>query len=106
VSWSIRAEGTADEIWAQVHEHEVRHWRHMSFAERLAVHHLVGHAIEVAKEWSRSSGRPDKQFFLSGGGHQYDGQFRVVLSLSPVPDQLVQSNTTGPGSLVQSNTTG
>jgi predicted RNA-binding protein Jag len=69
VSWSLRLEGTAEEIREAVHHHEAVHWRAMPLAERLVVHHLVGHAVEQLDEHAR--GGPSCRYFLVGNGGEY-----------------------------------
>lgn len=89
MSWSIRAEGTAEEISAQVHEHEIRYWRSMPLAERLAVHHLVGHAVEHMIEDAGSDAA--RRWLLVGSGHEstpghgYGGNHTVEWGPFPGP---------------------
>ncbi|MHB1870827.1 MAG: hypothetical protein ACYCT1_08235 [Steroidobacteraceae bacterium] len=84
MSWSLSVDGTVDELRAEVHRHETEYWRHMPLEERLAVHHLVGHAIESAEEYGRKT--PPQRFHLEGGGHQWHEHFNATLTLNPLAD--------------------
>ena len=86
MSWSIRVRGTAEEIRAAVHKHEAEHWRHMPLSERLAVHHLVGHAVECAVEDSQRHDDPVRRFILIGNGTENGGEVRHTIELGPLPE--------------------
>lgn len=89
MSWSISAEGTVEEIRARVHEHEREYWRGMPLAERLAVHHLVGHAVEHMAEDAKAD--PTLRWVLTGGGqenapgHGYGGNYSLQWDRAPDP---------------------
>jgi hypothetical protein len=83
MSWTLNVEGTVDEIRSEVHRHEVEYWRHMPVTERLAVHHLIGHVIEEAEEYTRD--HPDQRFLLTGNGDQGYGTFSAHVNLYQFP---------------------
>lgn len=64
LSWSIHAEGTADELRQHVHDHEVSRGGSLPEAERLLAHHALGHALGLADK------HPGKRFILVAHGSE------------------------------------
>lgn len=78
MSWSIHAEGTPDEVRAEIREHEDQYWRHMPVTERLLVHHVLGHAVTVFEE---ANGL--KPMTLHGNGHEGGGSTSMRVDAYP-----------------------
>ena len=78
MSWEIRATGTADELRAAVHEHEVSRGGLLPETERLLAHHALGHALGIADK------HPGRKFFLAGNGHESPETTRIEVWLEPL----------------------
>lgn len=88
MSWGIEADGTVDELRAEVRKHEDHYWRDLPRDERLLIHHLIGHQLEVADGWVRVHG--PRRFHLHGWGHQdedhYLGTSAAEARIDPIHD--------------------
>ena len=81
MSWEIRAIGTADELRAAVHEHEVSRGGLLPETERLLAHHALGHALGIADK------HPGRKFILTGNGHETSETAHIEIWLEPAPGE-------------------
>ncbi len=69
LSWSVRCRGSVEDLRRAAHAQEVDQAGYrMPRSERLAVNHLLGHAIEGAAEIAATN--PLARFEIEGYGHE------------------------------------
>lgn len=81
MQFSISATGNAAQLRQAIREHEDRYWHDFNPADRLLLHHLLGHQVATAEQHNRS-------FTLSASGFTtLQGSTSISVSLAPVSDQ-------------------